>query len=270
MSLDEIDPVDRCREPTSAVPDAGTPESRLHRWWRGRLGVTLAREVATIAALLLLYRLGRYLGRDQVSEAFSNSREVLHVERWLGIANEQVLQRAVLDHVGVIKALNRYYATVHFPTTIAFLVVIYLRAGDVYTHIRRVFVVVTAAGLVIHIAYPLAPPRMMHGFVDTIARFGPAIYSKPGVASVANQHAAMPSLHFGWAVIVAYGTVISFRTRWRWLAVLHPVLTLAAIVLTANHYWMDALVALVLVAAAVAISRRARSDQAPTPAWSSP
>jgi hypothetical protein len=67
---------------------------------------------------------------------------------------------------------------------------------------------------------------------------------------VANQFAAMPSLHFGWALIVAIGLGRLTRRRSRlWMA--HPLITLLAIVATGNHYWLDAAVAAVLVVAAV-------------------
>jgi hypothetical protein len=72
----------------------------------------------------------------------------------------------------------------------------------------------------------------------------------------------MPSLHFGWAVLVAYGVVQALHTRWRWLVVVHPAMTLAAIVITANHYWLDAMVAAVLIAAAMALAGE-RSRRAP-------
>jgi hypothetical protein len=85
------------------------------------------------------------------------------------------------------------------------------------------------------------------GFVDTLQRFGPRIYSTNTSDSIANQFAAMPSLHFAWAVVVAWAVIKFASSRWRYLAILHPVLTLMAIVLTANHYWADAAVGLVLV-----------------------
>ena len=82
---------------------------------------------------------------------------------------------------------------------------------------------------------------------------------RSAVGQMANQFAAMPSLHFGWAVLVAYGVVRALNTRWRWLVVLHPATMLAAIVITANHYWLDAVVAGVLIAGAMALdSERSR------------
>jgi hypothetical protein len=245
------------------LPRVGAPA--VGRWWRGRYGAPLLREVAIIVVLLLVYRLGRTLGREEAVRAFANAREVLRVEDWFGLDTERSLQRIALDHLAAVKLLNRYYASVHFPASIAFLVVVYVRAERLVPHVRYLFVTVTSAALLIHLAFPLAPPRMLPGYVDTIARYGPAIYEKSGVASVANQYAAMPSLHFGWAVLVAYGVVLALRSRWRWLAVLHPAITLVAIVLTANHYWLDAIVALELIILALAVAPQS-ARYAPQPA----
>ena len=240
-------------EPPPGPPSGGV-RAAIAGWWRSRYGARFAAEVAVVVVLLLLYRLGRTLAHDQAARAFDNARDVLAVEDRLGIDTELSLQRAVLDHTGVVRLLNRYYASVHFPASVAFLVFIYVRAPKLVAHIRFLFVAVTATGLVLHLVYPLAPPRMLDGYVDTIARYGPAIYDRSAVASTANQFAAMPSLHFGWAVLVAYGVVRALTTRWRLLIVLHPAITLAAIVLTANHYWLDALVAFALIGAAVALA----------------
>lgn len=230
---------------------------RVSRWWHGRLGRELAVEVSLVVGLLSLYRLGRYLSRDQVSAAFDHATAVLHLERQLGLAVEADVQRLVLEHQWLTGALNNYYARAHFPLTIGFLVVAYLRAPLLYRHMRYLFVVVTGLGLAMHAIYPLAPPRMLPGFVDTIARYGPTIYDRADVASVANQYAAMPSMHFGWAVLVAYGVVLAGRRPWRWAAVAHPVITLLAITATANHYWLDAAVAGVLIVIGLTAANRA-------------
>lgn len=240
-------------EPTRSTraPAAG----RLQRWWDGRYGYRMALEIALVVALLSLYRYTRYLAREQTGAAFANAGHVLRLENVLGIDNEKALQRAALDHLWLIRGLNRYYVSVHFPATVGFFVFMYVRAPAAYRRLRRLFVAVTGMALVIHIVFPLAPPRMLPGYVDTIDRYGPAIYQRSDVAETANQFAAMPSLHFGWAVLVAYGVVHLSRSRWRWIAVAHPVLILVAIVLTANHYWLDAIVAGLLVLGAMAASR---------------
>ena len=165
-------------------------------------------EIALVCVLLTLYRYTRFLAREQTGAAFANARHVLGLEHQLGIANEQSLQQAALDHLWLIKGLNRYYVSVHFPATVGFLVYLYVRAPDAYRPLRRLFVAVTGAALAIHVLFPLAPPRMLPGYVDTVARYGPR--DLPALATcseTANQFAAMPSLHFGWAVLVAYGVV---------------------------------------------------------------
>ncbi len=223
--------------------------------------VRLIVEVGLVALLLSLYRLGRFLSRDQVATAFDNAREVLGLESRLGLAVEADVQRLVLDHQWLVSFLNEYYVRAHFPLTVAFLVVTFIRAPDVYRHMRNLFVIVTGLGLALHVVYPLAPPRMMPGFVDTIARFGPAIYERSDVASVANQYAAMPSMHFGWAVLVAYGTVLAARRPWRWVAIAHPTITLVSITATANHYWLDAAVAGLLIAVGLLLLNRAPAEE---------
>ena len=95
---------------------------------------------------------------------------------------------------------------------------------------------------------PLAPPRMLPslGFVDTMTVFGPSAYSGDA-ATVSNQFAAMPSLHVGWALLIAVVVIRTANSRWRWATIAHPVLTTLVVVVTANHYWIDAVVSALLL-----------------------
>jgi hypothetical protein len=134
-----------------------------------------------------------------------------------------------------------------------------VRQRSDYVWARNLLVVQTALALIIHIAFPLAPPRMFPqwGFTDTMTRYGPSAY-EPG-ASIANQFAAMPSLHVGWAVLIAY---VVTRTGPRTLSILawgHAVVTLAVVVLTAHHWWVDGVagIGLLYVATCVAGARPA-------------
>ena len=90
---------------------------------------------------------------------------------------------------------------------------------------------------------------MTNGFVDTLRLYGPRIYSSDPRRSVANQFAAMPSLHFGWAFMLACGFVAIKRSRRSAVVLLHPAVTLLAIVATGNHYWIDAIIAAFLAIA---------------------
>jgi hypothetical protein len=218
-------------------------------------------EITVTGTLYLLYRAGRLLVRDHSAVALANADSVVDFERALQLDSELGLQHLVLDHHWVVMALNQYYVHAHFVSTAVVLVAIYGWRREYFARVRTVIVLVTLCGLVLHLAYPLAPPRMLPGFVDTVNTFGPGYYNRSDVASVANQYAAMPSLHLGWSVIVAWSIVESCRSTWRWLAVIHPTATLLAITATANHYWLDSLVALALVVAAVAFTRTPLVDR---------
>ena len=117
----------------------------------------------------------------------------------------------------------------------------------------------TTAGLLLIFAFPMAPPRMMTslGFTDVAAVFGQSVYHG---STISNQYASMPSLHVGWAVLVACALVRAGRTRLRWLWLIHPLVTVLVVIGTAHHYWADALVGAALFAIAlplVALSQAA-------------
>jgi hypothetical protein len=210
-----------------------------------------------VVGLLLVYKYGRHLvAEGHVHEALQNARQVIGVERALGVFSEARLQELVDGNVTVIRFLNGYYLVAHVAVTAAAFFWLYLRHWPAYRRFRNVMVVMTLVGLAVHLGFPLAPPRMFpkFGFVDTARLFGPASYGNGSpYKGFANQFAAMPSLHFGWALVIAWAVFIATKSRWRYLVLLHPVLTLAAIVLTANHYWADAFAALVLFALALTV-----------------
>lgn len=238
----------------------GARPSLVLRWWRGPLGRRFLWEASLVAGLLLAYKLVRFFAKDQGDAAVANARRVIEWEKSVGLWTEAQLQETVLRFDGAIDVLNRYYVATHFAVTALVLFWIFLRHPAVYGRIRNVLVVLTLSALFLHVLFPLAPPRMLtnHGFVDTLAEFGPAIYGSPD-DGLANQFAAMPSLHFGYAALAAWAVLAAYRSRWRWLALAHPLVMLVSIVATANHYWADALIALaILVASALVFERRVR------------
>ena len=216
--------------------------------------LSAAREIALLGSVFVLYELGRHVVRERAGLAFADAETVLSLERTLMIANEAWIQSLMLGSEALTRAANVFYVSVHFPATIAFLVWMWLRRPRAYTWARSVLVSVTMVALLLHVTFPLAPPRMLpdEGFVDTMAVYGPSAYTA-GTESVANQFAAMPSLHAAWAVFIGIALVRTLRTRWRWLALAHPVLTVLVVVATANHYWLDVLAAVVLILLAMLV-----------------
>lgn len=233
----------------------------------------LVRELLLVAGLFLVYKLGRQLATGHTGQALHNAQRVWDLERAVRLPGEGAVQSVLLRSDSLAHIANTYYATVHFPATAAFLVWLYLRRPAHYVWARRVLATVTAAALVLPFTFPLAPPRMLAatGLVDTARVYGPSVYGPPSSDHLSNQFAAMPSLHFGWALMVAIGLIVAtrppvsrhhanpgatrrgFRPGWRWLWLLHPLVTLLVIVGTANHYWLDAIVATAMLGIALAV-----------------
>ncbi|GJF27691.1 inositol phosphorylceramide synthase [Kitasatospora sp. NE20-6] len=225
----------------------------------------LLRELLLVGALYTVYRLGRTAAEGHVPRAFRNASDVWHLERLLHLPSEGDIQRVLLHSDVLVHAANAFYATVHFPATVAFLVWTYWRRPAHYVWIRRVLTALTGAGLALHLLLPLAPPRMLEatGLVDTARVYGPAVYGDPATDSLSNQFAAMPSLHVGWALTVAVGLIAATRSRGRWLWLLHPLVTFLVVVGTANHYWLDGIVAIALTGAALLLLRPPARTPAP-------
>ncbi|MXM65518.1 inositol phosphorylceramide synthase [Streptomyces sp. HUCO-GS316] len=215
----------------------------------------LVRELLLVAGLFLVYKSGRQLATGHTDEAFRNAHRVWDLERAVHLPGEGSVQSLLLHGDTFAHLANTYYATVHFPATAAFLVWLYLRRPAHYVWARRILAAMTTAALVLHLVVPLAPPRMLAatGLVDTARTYGPSVYGPPQSDHLTNQFAAMPSLHFGWALMVAVGLIVATRSRRRWLWLLHPLLTLLVIVGTANHYWLDAIAATALLGAALTV-----------------
>ncbi|ARF76598.1 hypothetical protein B7C62_33180 [Kitasatospora albolonga] len=241
-------------EPTDQEPDI-------------RARPPLVREFLLVAGLFLAYKIGRRAANGHVEEAFRNAGNVWDLERALHLPGEGALQGLLLHSQPLIHAANTYYAAVHFPATALFLAWLYWRRPLHYLWSRRVLAALTGAALALHLLFPLAPPRMLPaaGLIDTGQVYGPTVYgATPATDTMANQFAAMPSLHVGWAVMVAVGLIAATRSRWRWLWLLHPAITLFVVVGTANHYWLDAIVAAALLAVALAALRLPRAARSAT------
>ncbi|MEU5883968.1 phosphatase PAP2 family protein [Spirillospora sp. NPDC047279] len=233
-------------------------------WFRG--AAAFAVQVLLLAVLWALYGYGRHLADGRPDVAFAHADQIWRLERALWLPDEAALQRAALGWDGWARVANEYYVRVHFPATLAFLAWVWFRRRPAWPRVRAAIVLSAALALVVHFLYPLAPPRLMPGagMVDLMNAYGPSSYAHEPGEGMANQFAAMPSLHVGWAVLVAWGVIRYGRGRLRHLVVLHPVLTVTVVVLTANHYWLDGVAGSAVVVAALAASARLVRGAAPT------
>jgi hypothetical protein len=219
------------------------------------------REVSLIGALYAVYAAGRFLAARDAGSAYDHARAVWTAERWLRLPSERWLQQLVLGSPNLVRAANLYYKYVHFPVTGLVLLWLFWLHPARYIWFRNVLGTLTASALVLHLLYPLAPPRLAGvGVADTGRLFGESVYGQVG-KGISDQFAAMPSLHAGWSTLVAVAVIRTLKSPARWLAVLHPVITVFVITVTGNHYLLDSIVALTLLG----LSMRIWSSWEPEP-----
>jgi len=210
-------------------------------------------EAALVCALFALWQIANTMAHHHVAGGLANGRWVWHAERWLHVPSETSMQRLVLPHAGVVRASNYYYATAHLTGMVVFLAWLWLRYRDRYPRWRTTVAIFTGLSLLVQII-PVAPPRLIGGtgLVDTAQAYGQSVYA---AVDFADQYAAMPSIHVGWAVLIAVAAWQCSRGLFRWVGVAHGVATTVIVVVTANHYWFDGLAAVLLLAAAWAAAR---------------
>ncbi len=230
-----------------------------------------AHQLGIIAVSILLYFLVRGLVDGRETEAVRHADSLIDFERALGIFWEPRLQEWALRIGPLDTVANWIYIWGHWPVIAATLTWLLIAHRDSYSIYRNALLLSGAVGLVVFIAFPMAPPRLVDtlGVVDTITLHSPA-YRVLQPPSLVNQYAAMPSLHCGWDLLMGIAIVRHARGRLRMIGYVLPVAMYLATILTANHYVMDGLIgmALVVVALWVVTSIRRSSPLRPALSWS--
>ncbi|HEU5035506.1 MAG TPA: phosphatase PAP2 family protein [Nocardioides sp.] len=213
-----------------------------------------ALEFALISSLYCVWRLARMLPLATTTGALARGRDIAAIEQHLHLPTELALQRFVLAHDWLASAASWYYATLHVPALLVFLVWLFVRHRDRYPHWRNGLVLLTAGCLVIRFIR-VAPPRFFPdlGYEDVAQHFGISVYGADVQRGVSDQFAAMPSIHVGWAAVVSFGIVAASTSAWRWLFLLHVVVTTLVVSATANHWWLDGVVAVLLLLGGLAL-----------------
>jgi hypothetical protein len=214
---------------------------------------TFAQQFAVVMALLALWQRVGALVHTRKDGAMDRGHAVYALEHLMRLPDELSVQAAALPHPAVVHALDSYYAYAHLNGMAAFLVWLWWRHRAAFGRVRTTVVLSTLTCLLVQIV-PVAPPRLLPalGFVDTAMVNGRSVYGTFD-AGLSNQLSAMPSVHVAWAVIVGGYVWRLSPSRWRFLGPLHTVLTVLAVVGTANHWWLDGIVAAGIVALAVPV-----------------
>jgi PAP2 superfamily len=214
-------------------------------WWGELLAVLIFYGV---------YSFVRNLHHGSEAQAYQHAKDLIDVQKALGINHEQAIQAWALGSRAFIIAANYFYGSLHFIVTAGVMIYLYRRWTDDYPRWRNTLGIATGLALIGFAFFPLLPPRLLdsysqvhhlgihYGFVDTLAK-DPAFWSfnSGAVNKISNQFAAMPSVHCAWALWCACALVPRLKHVWaKVLAAIYPAMTVTVIVVTANHYFLDA------------------------------
>ena len=231
-------------------------------------------EGALVGFAFLLYFGVRGAVVDRPEAAYWHARDVIDAQRWLGIFWEDSMNDWAAGHRLVAQLMNLVYFYLHFPLIIAFGIWLYFFRRQRYTLTRDAFLASGAIALVIYWLYPVAPPRELPelaarfdpnappyigGFLDTMQEYLGYAYDTQSTRAFVNPYAAMPSLHFGWDLLLGLAMIRAFwGERWLWvmapIGVALPVLQIFSITLTANHFFLDALAGGVVAIAGIGLA----------------
>jgi len=236
---------------------------RLPQGW-----LDLMRQLLLFAGAYYVYRIIRGVVDGQTVLAFENGRTLVHLEREMGLFFEPGLQAWAQGQEWMLWAANVMFVNSHFVVTTTFLAWLYLARNDAYYFVRNMFMVAMGLALVLYVAYPTAPPRFLTewGFTDTVSQFvGHGAESNANV--LYNPYAAVPSMHVAFALMIGVPAITLVRHRIsKVLWATYPLLVTFVVVVTANHYWIDAALG-AMVAGAAAWAARYALGRARPEAW---
>lgn len=212
--------------------------ARLPRGW-GDLG----RQIGILVGVDLAYELVRGIADSQRTDAIIHGQQVIDLERSTHTFFEPSLQEFFLPAHWLIDVANQLYLNAQFSIALGFLVWLYLFRNESYYFVRNMFVVSMGLALIGYTFYPTAPPRMFpeQGFLDTITDFSNVNHDSALAKIFINPYAAVPSMHCAFALMIGGTGVMVCRHWWsKAIWAFWPVLICWVVIVTANHYWVDA------------------------------
>lgn len=219
---------------------------------RRRLASAALREGALVVGLYGAWCLIGSVTHAHLAGAEQRGRDLFALEHHLRLPSEVSVQQLVLPHPALAHLVNGYYLYGHLNTIGLLLAWTWWRHRDAYPALRLQLVALTVVCMAVQLL-AVAPPRLLPdlGFVDLAQTYGESVYGGYGTGLEA-QLLAMPSLHVGWAALLAWTLWRRGSGPWRYLGVAHLVLMTLVVVASANHWWADGVVAVLLLAVVVA------------------
>jgi hypothetical protein len=232
------------RSATETLPEPVLEPKPLRGWaWTAIRGL---REVILVVSVYSLYDVSRFLVKGDHDGAVKHGLSMLRFERHLHIDPEHYLDKLFSAHLLLALPADYMYATLHYVVTPIVLIWLWRSHSASYSRARSVLLIATVFGLVGFSLLPVAPPRLLHGFIDTMAKeahygwWGKDASAPRGFGGDTNQYAALPSLHVGWALWSGWQLIRYASRRWvQILGGLYPIVISVVVVGTANHYLVD-------------------------------
>jgi hypothetical protein len=223
-------------------------------------------EIGALALLYGVYEVVRGFGGENWSAALAHTRDIVALEQRLQVYGERAVQEWAQSIPGLPGALGVLYVALHFVATAFALIWVHRARRASFPVVRTTLIATTAMALVGYVLYPAAPPRLANlGFADTVTEHAGLNLSSDLLGSLYNPIAAVPSLHFGYALLVGVAVAALARNRAvRLLGALYPAAMLFIIVATGNHFLFDAAAGAAVTAAGWLLARRLVASRAAT------
>ena len=214
-------------------------------------------EVGFLASLYLVYEAVRGAGDTSLSVARDHTADIVALERALHVFDEHTVQEWSRGVPFLPLLLGVAYMSLHFGATTLAVRWVYRERREAFPLLRTTLIASTALALAGYVLYPAAPPRLAGlGFSDTVTTHTGLNLSSDFLGSFYNPVAAVPSLHFGYSLIVGVALFTLARRRWvRVLGAAYPAFMLFDIVATGNHFLFDAVAGGVVVVIGWTIAR---------------
>ena len=236
----------------SIAPTMGVTGTRRRRF---STGLEVAIGLGVYAVYLVVRR--AVVNERGRARAARNAEHIVALERRLGMHVEPRLQALLLPRRRLIAVLNVAYVTLNVGLTVGWLVRLFRRRDREFHRLRRAAVLTTLGAQPVFLLFPVAPPRTLEHFVDTIEEVSGIDLDRGLVAQLYDPIAAMPSIHVAYAVVTATGIVETSESPLaRALAPAYPPLVAVVVFVTANHYVLDAVAGGALALAVLRAARR--------------
>ena len=207
----------------------------------------LLRQVSLFVSAFLVYDLVRGLVEaGNATAAFQHARELISTERTLHLFVEPSVQAWASGSHLVMVGASWLYVNAQTSITIGAMLYLYLRHNRSFYFVRNMLMIAMPLALIGYVVFPTAPPRFLPewGFIDTVSDFTPVnnSHSSAFLSALFNPYAAVPSMHVAFAVMIGWPLArLARHPAVRVLWIVYPFLMTFVIVVTANHFILDAL-----------------------------